>query len=129
MQTTIGKLDILGLDVDIILTDEPVGMGWLVCEDDEITLDLDNAFGGYSVERCCIWLDGRCALNAMQSHLFHEVYHFILGYMNLTYDPNDMHGSFMRFGNILWEVCRRNMDVLFGCGLRYMVETSGQGQR
>lgn len=107
MERKIGSLDICGHDVSLILTDEVI-----------------DVFGKYSVPRTSIWLDANESPSMMQSNLFHEVYEFVLGYYNVTYDPRNYHDSFLKFSNILWEVCKRNTEVLFGSKL--MEAISGQ---
>ena len=98
-------LDICGLDVGVIITDDKKLLG---------SKRGKPSFGRYSVDQGAIWLDASLSPSVLRSHLFHEVYEFVLGYFNVTYHPGHEHESFMRFSNVLWCVFKANQEVLFG---------------
>ena len=107
MERKLCNLPICGHGVDVILTDDPIILG----EDEEEEI---LSFGKYSVDQCRIWLDVKQSPSMMRSNLFHEMYEFVLGYYNATYQPDEGHSTFMKFSNILWEVFKNNNDILFG---------------
>jgi len=115
MEQLVCILDICGLDVELIVTDDKKLLG---CKRGR------PSFGRYSVNEGRIWLDASLHPNVMRSHLFHEVYEFTLGYFNVVYDPINNHESFMRFSNVLWGVFKANQDVLFGGALIVYMERS-----
>lgn len=105
MERQLCILDICGLDVRLIITDDKKLLG---CKRGR------PSFGRYSVDKGAIWLDVNLAPSMLRSHLFHEMYEFVLGYFSVTYHPSHEHESFMRFSNILWCVFKANQEILFG---------------
>lgn len=96
------------MTVRVILTEDPKLLG---------RKRNRPSFGKYSVDQATIWLDSSLDVSVLRSALFHEVYEFTLGYMNVLYDPKEAHESFMRFSNVLYGVFKANQDYLFGDGL------------
>jgi hypothetical protein len=105
MECQLCTLDICGLDVEVILTDDKKLLG---------SRRGKPSFGRYSVDQGAIWLDANLTPSVLRSHLFHEVYEFVLGYFNVIYHPGREHESFMRFSNVLWCVFKANQEILFG---------------
>ena len=114
MERKLTTLDISGLDVDLILTDDDKLLGGEDrAGDDDRTSEL-SAFGKYNVDQCKIWLDASLSCSIMRSHLFHEMHEFVLAYYNMFLAPEDNHEAFARFSSVLWEVMLRNREILFG---------------
>lgn len=146
MECEICSVRIVGLDVKVILTDDPETLGQGLSTNNaavvfrengvkiignEFKLNGENgendenellSFGKYDVSKCKIWLDTALALPVLRSQLFHEVYEFTLGYFSLVLSPGDEHGGFMRFTYLLYGVCMDNVDILFGDKLASFVE-------
>ncbi len=85
MERQLCILDICGLDVGLIITDDKRLLG---CKRGR------PSFGRYSVDKGAIWLDVNLAPSMLRSHLLHEIYEFVLGYFNVTYHPGHEHESF-----------------------------------
>ena len=115
MERHLCTLDICGLNVGVIITDDKKLLG---------SKRGKPSFGRYSVDQGTIWLDASLSPSVLRSHLFHEVYEFALGYFNVTYHPGHEHESFMRFSNVLWCVFRANQEILFGDKLVMLTEQS-----
>lgn len=105
----------MGLRVRVILTEDPELLG---------RSEEHPSFARYDVIQSTIWLDSSVSDEMLQSLLFHEVYEFTLAYMQVVYNSDNEHESFMRFSNVLWCVFRANQDLLFGEGLSSLLESS-----
>lgn len=122
-------LDLCGLDVDLILTDDKKLLGG----EDKAGNDEDTeerlSFGKYSVDKCRIWLNVCLAPSAMQNELFHEIHEFLLAHYNMFTSLEDNHFAFMRFSNVLWSACKRNQETLFGNKLAELLRTAHIDER
>ena len=110
MEYVLSKIDICGLAVELILTDEVAKL----LPSEELEDEEIDSFGKYSVPDCKIWLDAGLSPAMLQSQLWHEVEEFVLGYFNVQYDSSNQHDSYMRLSNVKYGVVKTNADLMVG---------------
>lgn len=129
MEKRLITLDICGLDVDLILTDDETLLGGEDKAGNDADTEEQESFGKYSVEACKIWLAAYRSPSVMRSYLFHEIHEFVLAYYHLYYSVRQNHDSFSYFSNVLWEVMLRNQDVLFGNRLAELLQQMAKAEQ